>query len=109
MRTLDRLWDPVTGVTPKPSQIVQDITRLKENFLLIVESHGDIVDGVAERNGYRRGVGPGKSYHARLPPKPASTVEELNLHPDAQIALRIIDAQERAVWERAQAQNNQSN
>ena len=78
MSTLDRLWDPVTGVTPKPSRIVQDINRLKENFLLIVESHGDIVDGVADRNGHRRGVGPGKSYHARLPPKPARTVEELN-------------------------------
>ena len=32
MRTLDRLWDPVTGVTPNPAQIVQDITRLKEFF-----------------------------------------------------------------------------
>ena len=32
MRTLDRLWDPVTGITPKPAQIVQGITRLKEFF-----------------------------------------------------------------------------
>ena len=84
---------------------------MNEFFLLILENHGDIVDGVADRNGHRRGVGPGKSYHARLPPKPASTVEELNLHPDAQKALWVIDARERAAWERARArlEANQSN
>ena len=110
MRTLDRLWDPVTGVTPKPSRIVQDINRLKENFLIIVEADGEIVDGVADRNGHRRGVGPGQSYHERLPPRPARKVEDLNLHPDAQEALRIIDRRERAIWEqsRARHQNNQS-
>ena len=79
--------------------------------MLIVEAHGDIVDGIADRNGHRQGVGPGQSYQERLPPKPASTVEELNLHPDAQKALWVIDTHERAIREQARAriQENQSN
>ena len=56
----------MTGVTPKPTQIVQDITRLKEFFLLIVEADGAIVDGVADRHIHRRGVGLGRSFHKRL-------------------------------------------
>ena len=64
MKTVNRLWDPVTGVSPRPNRIVQDIQRLKENVLLIVDADGAIVD----HNGHRRGKVPGTSYHTRLSP-----------------------------------------
>ena len=44
MKTVNRLWDPDTGVSPKPNRTIQDIKRLGENFLHIVEGGGDIVD-----------------------------------------------------------------
>ena len=103
-----RLWDPVTGVSPRSDRIVQDIQRLKENVLLIVEADGAIVDGVADRNGHRKGRGPGQSYHARLPPVPAKKVEDLELHADAQVALWKIDRKERPKWEAKIARLNQS-
>ena len=107
MKTVNRLWDPVTGVSPRSDRIVQDIQRLKENFLLIVEADGAIVDGVADRNGHRKGRGPGQSYHARLPPVPAKKVEDLELHADAQEALWKIDRKERPKWEAKIARLNQ--
>ena len=81
---------------------------MKENFLLIVDADGAIVDGVADRNGHGRGKGPGKSYHARLPPVPVKKVEDLGLHPDAQEALWKIDRRERPKWEAKIARLNQS-
>ena len=109
MKTVNRLWDPDTGVSPRPNRIIQDINRLKENFLLIVDADGAIVEGVADRNGHRKGNGPGRSYHERLPPVPAKKVEELELHADAQEALWKIDRTERPKWEAKNAQNSQSN
>ena len=108
MWTVTRIWDPVTGVSPRPNRIIQDIKRLEENFTLIVEEDGDIVEGVADCNGHRRGKGPGQSYHQRLPPRPARTVEELDLHTDAKEALWRINEIERPKWEAKIAAQNQS-
>ena len=82
---------------------------MKENFLLIVNADGAIVDGVADRNGHRRGKGPGRSYHPRLPPTPIKKVEDLELDPDAREALLKIDRIERLKWEAKIARLSQSN
>ena len=73
-----------------------------------VSKDGAIVEGVADRNGHRRGKGPGQSYHERLPPRPAKKVEELELHADAKAALWRIDQVERPKWEAKIALANQS-
>ena len=107
MSTVNRLWDPVTGVSPRPSRIIQDIERLRENVLLVVDANGAIVDGVADRNGHRKGQGPGRQYQQRRPPQTAKKLADLNLHEDAKKALLLIDSQQRPIW-LAKNQNNQS-
>ena len=82
MKKVERLWDPETGVSPRPNRIAQDVKRLREKFLRIVDTDGAIVEGVADRNRHRRCVGPGRSYHEQLPPQLVCKVEDLNLHPD---------------------------
>ena len=75
---------------------------------ILKEADGAIVDGVADRNGHRKGRGPGQSYHTRLPPVPAKKVEDLELHVDAPEALCKIDRKERPKWEAKIARLNQS-
>ena len=52
--SISRIWDPVTGVSPPPNRIIQDITRMTENIILVIEAGGAIVPGVCDRNGHRR-------------------------------------------------------
>ena len=41
-----RLWDPETGVAPSSKRTAQDIPRLMENFLLVVQADGAVVPGI---------------------------------------------------------------
>ena len=52
--SISRIWDPVTGVSPPPNRIIQDITRMTENIMLVIEAGVAIVPGVCDRNGHRR-------------------------------------------------------
>ena len=65
---IERLWDPIKGVAPKSSRIVQDIIRLKENFNLVVQADGGIVPGVCDCNGHYRKSTEGDQcgYHPHL-------------------------------------------
>ena len=91
-----RLWDPEVGVTPKPTRIIQDIKRLKENLKIVFEANGGVVLGVVDRNGHRRKSGPGRQYQPRIANRKALSIEELGLHMDCQQAVRKIDELE---WE----------
>ena len=53
-KAVRRLWDPVTGTSPVPARILQDIKRIPESCFKIVEWGGKIVPGLANRNGHRR-------------------------------------------------------
>ena len=37
---MERIWDPVDGVAPTSSRIIQDVQRIKVNAMLVVEAHG---------------------------------------------------------------------
>ena len=91
-----RLWDPEVGVSPRPSRIIQDIQRLKENLKIVFEANGGVVLGVVDRNGHRRQNGSGRQYHPRLTNRKALSIEELGLHVDCQQAVHKIDQGE---WE----------
>ena len=52
--SVSRIWDPVNGVSPPSNRIIQDITRMTENIMLVIEAGGAIVPGVCDRNGHRR-------------------------------------------------------
>ena len=43
IETINRIWDPDNGVSPRPDRIVQDIERLKENIAIVIEAEGAIV------------------------------------------------------------------
>ena len=77
------LWDPVNGVTPPPNRIVQDILRVGENLLIVVEADGAVVPGVCDHNGHRnkhRGVGHG--HYPMHEDQTALGYDAIGLHPD---------------------------
>ena len=43
-----------TGRLLPSNRIIQDITRMTENIILVIEAGGAIVPGVCDRNGHRR-------------------------------------------------------
>ena len=82
---IERLWDPVTGVAPRPNRIVQDILRLKENIMIIVEADGAVVPGVCDRNGHRnKHDGTGHGYHPMHEDQTALGLDQIGLHVDCQ-------------------------
>jgi hypothetical protein len=101
-----RLWDPETGISPKPCRIVQDIGRFPSACVQIVECGGGIVPGLAERNGHRRGrVGTKNDRRCRPDAerkknskKKRKKMEDLNLMPDVQnIVKDILDSQRKKI------------
>ena len=52
--SISRIWDPITGVSPPSNRIIQDITRMTENIILVIEAGGAIGPGVCDSNGHRR-------------------------------------------------------
>jgi hypothetical protein len=62
-----KLYDPVTGVVPKPHRIVQDVLRVLYCLEEIVKARGAVVLGLANRNGHRALVSNGgRKYFDRL-------------------------------------------
>ena len=59
--SIERIWDPETGVSPPSNRIIQDILRMVENIQLVVEAGGAQVPGVCDRNGHRRIICAGKN------------------------------------------------
>ena len=96
IKALKRLWDPETGVVPSSNRIIQDIKRLKENLLLVIEADGAVVPGVVDRNGHRNVYKVGRKYWPRKANPRALSIEELNLHPDCQ---EVVDQLKSAEWE----------
>jgi len=89
LNSITRLWDPGNGVTPKSSRIIQDIDRVLENLLLVVEHDGAIVPGVCDSNGHRAKSKIGRQYWGACKNKRASKLDELGLHPDICNVVRI--------------------
>ena len=82
---IERLWDPVNGVAPRSNRIVQDILRLKENMMIIVEADGAVVPGVCDRNGHRnKHDGIGRGHYPIHEDQTALGLEEIGLHVDCQ-------------------------
>ena len=75
---------PETGVAPRANRIVQDIQRLKENLMLVVEADGAVVPGVVDRNGHRNLEKVGRQHWPRKTNPKALSIEELGLHADCQ-------------------------
>ena len=99
--TINRIWDPDNGVSPRPDRIVQDIERLKENIAIVIEAEGAIVTDVVDRNGHRRKKSNGqKQYRPKKEQFRALSVNELNLHKDAQDVLVEIRDHELAIFEK---------
>ena len=86
---IERLWDPVSGVSPPPNRIVQDILRLKENMMIIVEADGAVVPGVCDRNGHRnKHAGIGRGHYPMHEDQSALGFDEIGLHVDCQQLLQ---------------------
>ena len=101
IETINRIWDPDNGVSPRPDRIVQDIERLKENIAIVIEAEGAIVTDVVDRNGHRRKKSNGqKQYRPKKEQFRALSVNELNLHKDAQDVLVEIRDHELAIFEK---------
>ena len=98
---IERIWDPVEGVSPPSNRIIQDIQQLKENIKLVVEADGAIVLGVCDRNGHRNTGGTGRRYHPRLQDQSALSIEELPLHKDCREVVLEIEATEREHFEQS--------
>ena len=100
-RMIERIWDPVEGVSPPSNRIIQDISRLKENIKLVVEADGAIVPGVCDRNGHRNQGGTGRRYHPRHADQSALSIEELPLHKDCREVVLELEATERERFEKS--------
>ena len=99
--TINRIWDPDNGVSPRPDRIVQDIERLKENIAIVIEAEGAIVTDAVDQNGHRRKKSNGqKQYQPKKEQFQALSVNELNLHKDAQDVLVEIRDHELAIFEK---------
>ena len=61
-RGLKRLWDSKIG-TPSSARIIQDVDLALKALEIVYRENGAAVEGLADRNGYRRKVvGKGKSF-----------------------------------------------
>ena len=77
-----RIWDPIHGVSPKPSRIIQDVDRVLENLFIVCEADGAVVPGICDRNGHRNKAKVGRQYWGRNVHKKAMTLDEMGIHPD---------------------------
>ena len=106
-RMIERIWDPVEGVSPpSKNRIIQDIQRLRENIKLVVEADGAIVPGVCDRNGHRKQGGTGRAYYPRQKDCRALTIEEFALHKDCREVVLGIDSKERECFEQSRNQSD---
>jgi hypothetical protein len=80
-----KLYDPDTGVVPKPHRIVQDILRVLYCLEEIVKAGGAVVPGLANRNGHRALVGNGgKRYFDRIENHVIASLDDLGIRTDVQ-------------------------
>jgi hypothetical protein len=88
-----KLYDPVTGVVPKPHRIVQDILRVLYCLNEIVKAGGGVVPGLVNRNGHRALVGNGgKRYHERKENHVIASLDDLGVRTDVQeVAKEFMD------------------
>ena len=92
--SISRIWDLKTGVSPKPTRIIQDIDRVAKNLFLICEADGAVVHGVCDRNGHRNKLKVGRQYWDRIPDKKSLNLDELGLHQDmCQVVQELWDEQ----------------
>ena len=56
-RAYNRIFDPVTGVAPTPSRIVEDIDRVFASKRVVFKARGAHVPGLANRSGHRKPPG----------------------------------------------------
>ena len=93
-----KIWNPETGISPRPCRIVQDISRITSACTQIVEFRGGEVPGLAERNGHRR-TRAGTKNDRRCRPDAVrkqeaqhekKTLQDLNLLPEAQSVVKEI-------------------
>ena len=98
--SIARLWDPISGVSPKPVQIVQDVDKVLENLFIVCEADGAVVQGICDRNGHRDKLKPGKQYWEREPQKKAVSLDELGIHPDMCTVVRELWQQQYKLFSR---------
>ena len=106
-RCIEKLWNPETGVVPSSKRIIQDIQRLKENFLLVVEAEGAVVPGVCDHNGHRRKhAGVGRKHYKMHEDQSATPIDELDLHADCIDVCTNIYNNHLASWEEKNARRD---
>jgi hypothetical protein len=79
-----KLYDPITGVVPKPNRIIEDCWRVISSLKTIVEAGGKIVPGLVNRNGHRNKSRKGRKYHPRKKDQVIATMTEMGIFSDVQ-------------------------
>ena len=79
-----KLYDPVTGVVPRPKRILEDCWRVISSLKTIVEAGGKIVPGLVNRNGHRNKVNQGRKYYPRKKDQVIATMTEMGIFSDVQ-------------------------
>ena len=108
VRCIEKIWNQKTGVAPSSKRIIQDIQRLKENLLLVVEADGAVVPGVCDRNGHRRKKNEViKMQYLKNEDKPATAIAKLDFHSDCIDVCTKIYNNEMESWVVKNARRNQ--
>ena len=93
-RGILKIFDPVSGCSPRPDRIVQDIKRIPEALAEIVKVGGGIVPGLADRNGIRRNTRTGCHYTPPREEPTSKTMEEMGLHKEVfEVAKKLIETE----------------
>ena len=109
-RCIEKLWHTITGVVPSSKGIIQDILRLKEKNLLVIEGGGAIVPGVCDCYGHRRKhAAVGRKHTKMYEDQSATPIENLDLHSDCIDVCTNIYNCYLNTWEEKNARRNNVN
>ena len=79
-----KLYDPITGVVPRPKRILEDCWRVVSSLKTIVEAGRKIVPGLVNRNGHRNKANQGRKYYPKKKDQVIATMTEMGIFSDVQ-------------------------